>query len=89
MLVFTLSKARFGQSSAQWLSLGMVKEIGLGGLLESRQVNAVVTRHEQIGSPSPIFAAANGSQHNPGFGIFQCKDKRCLTCPKYVTEHKF
>ena len=32
---------------------------------------------------------ANGCQSTPGFGISKCKDKRCLTCPKSITEHKF
>ena len=39
-------------------------------------------------SPSLTCATANGSQSAPGFGIFKCKDKRCLTCPKYITEQK-
>ena len=31
---------------------------------------------------------ANGIQ-SFGFGIFKCKEKKCLTCPKYITEPKF
>ena len=56
--------------------------------VEFRQDNAVVARHEEVGRPSPTCGAANGSQSTPGFGNFKCKDKRCLTCLKYITEHK-
>ena len=54
---------------------------------ESRQGNAVAAGYEEVGSPSPTCAAANGSQSTPGFSIFKCKDKerKCLTCAKYIT----
>ena len=58
-------------------------------VVESQQGNAIVLEHEEVGSPSPIYVSANGRQSLPGFGIFKCKDKRCVTCFKYITEHSF
>ena len=47
----------------------------LRSVVESERGNAIVDRHEEVGSPSPTYAGANGSQSYPGFGIFKCKDQ--------------
>ena len=47
--------------------------------VESQQGNAIVAGQEELGSPSPTCAAANGSQCTPGFGIFKGATKSYFT----------
>ena len=86
ILVVTRSKGRLRQSPVLKASLRNGEDYCPGKVVKFREDNAVVEGHSQEGSPSPIFT---WSQSTAGFGIFKCKDKRCLTCPKYNTEHKF
>ena len=89
MPVVTRSKARLGHLS----DLIPIFRNGKGHfprkVAVSPQGIAVVVGHEEVGSLSARCTATKGSQSFPGFGIFKCKDKRCITCPKYITEHKF
>ena len=89
MPVVARSKTWLRQSHSLVASPGDGEGNCLRRVVESRQRNAVVARHEKVGSPSPTCAVANGSQSTLGFRIFKCKYKTCLTCPKYITEHKF
>ena len=88
MPVVTRSKARLEQPSGLLASSGNGEGNHPRRIVESRQGNGVVIGRKQLGSPTPKYAAANGSQSSQGFGLFKCKDKRCLTCPKYINEHK-
>ena len=89
MLVVTLSKARLGHSPGPLASPRDVQGNRSVRVVDSQQVNVTVVGHEEGGSVSPTCTAANGSKSAPCFGYFKCKDKRYLTCPKYITEHKF
>ena len=89
MRVATLCKAKLGQPPGLVASPRDDEGNRPRRVTEYRQGNAVVAGHEGVGSPSPTCAVAIGSQSTPGFGIFKCKDKRCFTSPKYITEHNF
>ena len=87
MPLVTRSKARLGQPPSLVASLRDGKGNFPKRLAESRQGNAVVAGYEEVGSSSRTCATANRSQSTPGFSIFKCKnkDRKCLTCPKYIT----
>ena len=89
MLVVTCFKSRRGQPHGIVASPRDREESHTCKISESRQGKAVVARHEEVGSSPSTFATAKEIQPSPGFGIFKCKDKRCLTCAKYFTDHKF
>ena len=85
MPVFTRYKARLGHPTRLVASLRDGEINCLGG---AREGNDVLAWHEEVESLFPRCAAANGSHSIPGFRIIKCKDKRCLACPKYITEHQ-
>ena len=89
MSVVTRSKANLGQPPGLVASARDSEGNRPMRVVESGQSNAVVAGYEEVGRPSPTCAAASGSQSTPGFSISKCKDKICLTCPKYITERKF
>ena len=58
-------------------------------VVEYRQGKPVLFRSEEVGSPSQAGSFVNGTQSTPVYGIWKCKNKRCLTYRKLSVTTNF